>query len=460
MLKQLMLTKKLEQARAALAELLNADEDIKKRSEDLIAAIDEAETDEEIAVVEENVDTLNKEKEELEEKKSKLESEISNLEKQIEELNSKEPDFEKKERQIKKEEVENTAMERKMKFYGGLTRSDAESFVKRADVVEFLGKVRGLKGESRGVTGGELGIPDVILGLIKDNLDKYSKLITKVNLRPVGGKARTNIAGTIPEAVWTEACAKLNELNLVYNQIEMDGYKVGGYIPICNAILEDSDFNLANEILESLSQAIGIAIDKAILYGTGTKMPVGIATRLAQIEQPTTWGVNAPEWTNLSSTNLLKFDGSTATPEAFFAALVKNLGVASPKYATGNTFWAMNRKTKTELLAKGITFNAAGAVVSGQLGTVPVEGGDIVELEFVPDNDIIGGYGSLYLLAERAGGQFAVSEHVKFIEDNTVFKGTARYDGAPVRGEAFVIVNIANAAPTTTIEFAEATPGI
>jgi HK97 family phage major capsid protein len=85
---------------------------------------------------------------------------------------------------------------------------------------------------------------------------------------------------------------------------------------------------------------------------------------------------------------------------------------------------------------------------------MPVEGGDIVELDFIPDNDIIGGFGSLYLLAERAGSQLAVSEHVRFIEDQTVFKGTARYDGAPAVGAGFVVVNIANAAPSTAVSFA------
>ena len=53
-----------------------------------------------------------------------------------------------------------------------------------------------------------------------------------------------------------------------FNQIELDGYKVGGYIAICNATLEDSDLNLASEILNMIGQAIGLALDKPILYGT------------------------------------------------------------------------------------------------------------------------------------------------------------------------------------------------
>ncbi len=145
------------------------------------------------------------------------------------------------------------------------------------------------------------------------------------------------------------------------------------------------------------------------------------------------------------------------TSEEFFAELVLYLGVAKPNYSTGGTFWAMNRQTRMKLLSKAITFNAAGAVVAGLNGTMPVEGGDIVELPFIPNNDIIGGYGELYLLAERAGASLAVSEHAKFIEDQTVFRGTARYDGKPVFGEGFVIVNIANTDPITTVTFASDT---
>jgi len=259
--------------------------------------------------------------------------------------------------------------------------------------------------------------------------------------------------GAVPEGIWTEAVGKLNELSFGLNQVEVDGYKVGGFIAIPNPTLEDSDLNLANEIMDVLGQAIGLAVDKAILYGTGVKMPLGIATRLAQTEKPSNWGANAPEWTNLSETNLIKFDPTGMTSQEFFAELLLYLGVAEPNYSAGGTFWAMNRKTRMKLLSKAVTFNAAGALVAGVNSTMPIEGGDIVELPFVPDNDIIGGYGDLYLLAERAGANLASSEHVKFTEDQTVFRGTARYDGMPVFGEGFVIVNINNTAPTTSITF-------
>jgi len=120
--------------------------------------------------------------------------------------------------------------------------------------------------------------------------------------------------------------------------------------------------------------------------------------------------------------------------------------VIKSEYSNGEKFWAMNSKTFTALQVKMLGINAAGAIVSGQTNTMPLIGGEVVELDFIPENVIIGGYGSLYILVEREGTTFGASEHVQFIEDNTVFKGIARYDGRPVFGEAFVALNISQEA--------------
>jgi hypothetical protein len=74
----------------------------------------------------------------------------------------------------------------------------------------------------------------------------------------------------------------------------------------------------------------------------------------------------------------------------------------------------------------------------------------------MPDGDIVGGYGDLYLLAERAGMYIGQSEHVRYIEDQTVFKATARYDGEPVIPAAFVAIGISGTKPSSTaVTFAE-----
>lgn len=459
-LRQIMIAKKIEQRKASLAELLTQEEGFATRSAELETAIEEANTDEEIETVESEIEKLDAEKTEHEEKKSKLEDEIADLEGELEELNSKDPVN--NQRSAKTEQVKETrggGIMKRMKFFGGMQRNEVEALVKREEVQEFLTRTKGMMQEKRSVSGAELNIPEVMLELLRDNLHRYSKLIKYVFLKPVAGKARQNILGTVPEGIWTEMIGKLNELSFGFNQVEVDGYKVGGYIPVPNSVLEDSDIALANEILDVLGQAIGLAVDKAILYGKGVKMPVGIVTRLAETVQPSYWGTKEKAWTNLSQSNLLIIDPAADSDVKFYKDLILKLGKAKANYSNGQKFWAMSSNTKAILVAKALTINAAGAIVSGQNNTMPVIGGAIEELDFIPDGVIVGGYGSLYLLAERAGAQLAQSEHVQFIEDNTVFKGTARYDGRPVIGEGFVAINIsqedlAEAPKATDVTFA------
>lgn len=346
----------------------------------------------------------------------------------------------------------NTNMENREFF--GMSPERRDAFFARDDVKGWLANVRAIGrtvGQTRTVSGQELLIPEVVLPLIRDSVNKNSKLMKHVNVQRVGGTARQTIMGDIPEAVWTEMCKKLNELKLDFSAAEVDGYKVGGYIAVCNAVLDDSDINLATVIIDALGQAIGYAVDKAIVYGKGTKMPMGFVTRLAQTEAPADAPANAREWKDLSTSNIQTVP--EATGSKLFAAIVKAASAAKAKNGNGK-FWVMNEATYGSLMAELITFNSAGAIVSGMNMQMPVVGGQIEILDFMPDNNIGFGYGSKYLLAERAGTAIESSEHVRFIEDQTVFKGTARMDGMPVIEEAFVIMGIHGTAPTTSIDFA------
>lgn len=346
----------------------------------------------------------------------------------------------------------NTNMENREFF--GMSPERRDAFFAREDVRGWLDNVRAIGrtvGQTRTVSGQELLIPEVVLPLIRDSVNKNSKLMKHVNVQRVGGTARQIIMGDIPEAVWTEMCKKLNELKLDFSAAEVDGYKVGGYIAVCNAVLDDSDINLATVIIDALGQAIGYAVDKAIVYGKGTKMPMGFVTRLAQTEEPADAPANAREWKDLSTSNIQTVP--EATGSKLFAAIVKAASAAKAKNGNGK-FWVMNEATYGSLMAELITFNSAGAIVSGMNMQMPVVGGQIEILDFMPDNNIGFGYGSKYLLAERAGTAIESSEHVRFIEDQTVFKGTARMDGMPVIEEAFVLMGIHGTAPTTSINFA------
>ena len=465
-LKTIMLRQQLETRKASLAQLSQRDAEFAAREAELEQAIGEADCAEDEQAITEAVDGFTGEKEAHEAKKAALEREIADIEKQLDALEDRAAaplaapertgkDVRTNERMISMEHVEIRSLPMSRRAFDALPAERREAIVRQPDVQEFLGQLRGLRSTRAAISGVELTIPVVILDLIAENQFRYSKLMRRVRVRNVNGEARQTIAGTVPEAVWTEMCGAINELTFGFNQISVDGYKVAGYIPVCNSVLEDNDVDLAGWIIEMISEAIGKAKDKAILYGkgAGSKMPLGIVTRLAQQSQPTDYPAVAPPWTDLHTTNIQSIAANLKGAE-FWSALMLALGNTYTTYSRGEQFWAMNSRTYALLRSKMITFTASGDVAANIFGTLPIITGDVEVLEFIPDGDVIGGYGDLYLWAQRSGMRIDLSTEAQFLQDNTVFRGKERADGMPIVPGAFVAVNINGGTMTTEIPFA------
>jgi HK97 family phage major capsid protein len=418
-----MAKRKIDKLTEALAALEAKAEELKTRESELETAIAEADTEEEQTAVSEEVtahETATTENNAaIEEARAAIEAakaELAEIEKNTPAPAAPVP------ADTTREVNTMPIMTRRFIDYNEQERG---AFVAREEVKSFLDQVRTAM-KTRAITGGELTIPTIMLPLIHAEAEKSSKLLRHVRVVNVSGNARQTIMGDVPEGVWTEMCGKINEGGITFTDVEVDGYKIGVFVPVCNALLEDNDVNLASELISAMGQGIGYGLDKAIVFGTGTKMPTGMAN-----------GITVK--TNLGS----------VTGAKLFAAILT--AAASAKHERGDLVWIMNKATRLKLVAEAMSFNAAGAIVTGVNNTMPVVGGEIVEEDFVKDNEIIVGYGQRYLLARRAGTTVKTSEHARFIEDQTVFKATARYDGKPVFADAFIALGL-GAAPTAQLD--------
>lgn len=458
-LKSLLLRKRIDGKKAELEALRVKDQELVTREAELAKAIEElteANTQEERDALESEIQSFDSDKAANEEAKTKLEREIEGLENDLAAEESAQdttppagapaPASEENERK------ENRNMNTRDKIFGKMSLAERDAFFARDDVKAWLGEVRSCIKEKRALTNVGVTIPTVMLGVLRQNIEEYSKLYKHVAVKPVAGDGRAIVMGAIPEAIWTDCCANLNELDLAFNDVEFGCWKVGGYYAVCNANLEDSDIDLSAEIMVALGQAIGRALDRAILYGPGTRMPLGIAARLAQTSQPADYPATARTWVDLHTSNI-KTIANTVTGSALFAQLLINMGAAKGKYSRGQLVHVMNETTYSFLMAQAVQVDSAGAIVSRVNGSMPVIGGIIEVLDLVPDYNIVSGYFDLYMLAERAGQKFASSEHVRFLQDQTVMKGTARYDGQPVIAEGFVINAINSQSAVTSQNF-------
>ena len=466
-IRAIILRKKITDAKKELESLKNVRETLAdkadkltEREAEIVKAVDEVTSEEEQKAVEEAADAFDAEKTALDNETVENEQKIVDIEKDVEEMERELAGLESEQTRTVPpipENGEETPKTTKKKSGGKRsmfkTRSiramnivEREELITRDETKAFLAEIRSAVMEKRALTGGIYTIPRTIVDLIREDIIEYSKLYKHCRVRALSGDGRVIIMGASAEAFWEEACDPIYELEKSISKVDIDNYKVAGFIPLCNALIEDSDIDLLDEIMVAILQGIGLALDKAILYGTGVKMPTGVVTAIDDDDA-------------LKLTNEITISSANSVGVKLFQELVKAGAKCANNYARGEKTWAMAESTYTTLKAEALSVNAAGAIVTGVDGNMPVAGGTIEVLNFVPANNIVTGYFELYVLGERKGMTIDRSEHVRFIEDQTVIRGRARYDGKPAIPGAFAVIGINNTTPSTSVDFANPSQG-
>jgi len=242
MLRQLMIAKQIEQRKNALAELAKQEESFKVRSQELEAAIEEAQTDEEITAVTEEVEKLEAEQAELKEKKSKLEDEIAELEGELEEIKSKEPDNTERKKGVEKME------KRELRdLIGSFVRTKGrmlrENPSAQSELVGF--KI---------VDGGVL-VPEEILAPEKEKRDVVD-LTKYVRVRKVNsGSGKVPLLKKSGSRLYTveelEKNPKLAKPSIVKVDYSIKTYR--GYVPISQEVIDDADYDIVGLIAEDMA---------------------------------------------------------------------------------------------------------------------------------------------------------------------------------------------------------------
>lgn len=419
------LTKELEKVRSEEADFLLRETEIDAREADAIKALEEMtdeSTQEERQVVEQEADEIEAARAELASELEEKKSEIAELERQIRELEAEladdEPPVVSEPEQEAPVVKRSERKEENMKDFE--TRAQMVERLDREDVRSFYGTLMEAARDKRAVTGAELTIPEVVVDAIITKMGDYAKVKPLVRTVQLNGNGRVILDGQIPEGIWVECCDPLEELALGFTEAELNCYKVGGFVEVCNALLEDSVIALAQYVETKIAQAIAKAVDKAILSGTGStgKQPRGIIPAVTKT--------------------------ASATDLAGLMAAIAQIDTG--EVDLGPITAVMRRSTYYTYIqpATMLPSDAGRLVLQNANGAVLPDGTRVVFSQYAPEDEVlIGDFYSGYILGERKGITLARSEHYKFVEDNTVFKGIARYDGLPVFPDMFVLVTMA-----------------
>lgn len=443
-LKILMLKKKLEERKAKLEKVNENLEEFKKREaelEETINELDENSTDEEHEVVNEEIEKLEGEKKEKLEEKKNLEDEIEEIEKSMSELEEdtveEETEETNKERNIEKKQVEKRGGY--MNLSNMNTRQRVGRILEKDENVEFFRNVTNLYFKREAALAGlnkdtaGLMIPDDVYYEINQRIGDYGSLYNIVRKLNLIGKARIIMNAGTPKMYWTEKCEPLKETTLgELNSVELDNFKLGGYLFLCESFVQDVNENkhhsitIADYIINEFAKAIAEALDEAIYNGKGAseKQPEGITSAVK---------------TTKKVTSILELLGVIGGIDVSFY---------EHNAPQGTITVAANRKTLYEwIYPETWGKDSNGKLVYGMGNTLP-DGTRIITSNVIPDDEIVVGDFNQYILGIRKDMTFDTNDRLQWIEENIGYKIRGRYDGKVINPKAFARCKFA--APSTT----------
>lgn len=259
MLKQILLTKKINRCKEKLEEHLAKRSELKEQAEQLERAVDEVTTDEEMKDVEESADELTKQLDEvnaqikaLEDEKQQLEDELAAIEEDEQPKEENEEDERGAKQMPKREKIKNTEevtyQERAKKAINGYVHRQER------DVTGFK------------TTDGEVLIPEELLQAYKKPVDQVD---LKQYVRTVKVNSKNGSLPVIKRAEGTmntveELAANPELAKPTFTEVKYDVKTYRGYVPVSQEVIDDADYDVTGLVAEAINDQTLNTTNKAI----------------------------------------------------------------------------------------------------------------------------------------------------------------------------------------------------
>lgn len=312
--------------------------------------------------------------------------------------------------------------------------ADAEVEVRAKAFEEFARRgVSALTGDYQNVlqvsddnSAGRLATPEMVMSILKE-IEEYSALRGLVTVRTTGSRSVQIPKRTgLPSAVWVgETQTRPDTEGLAYGMLDIPVHEATMAVPISNQMLEDSDFDIMNEIREGTAHGFAKQEAAAIISGDKDGKPEGFLNAAGTVGKTST-AVNAIGADDLIS---LKYGIKTA-------------------YATNGTF-VLNRQTleKVRKLKDGNgQYLWASGLAAGRASTI--DGAPYVEMADMPNTGTglkpvaFGDWKRGYILVDRVAMSMLRDDYTRAGNGQVLFRWRRRLGGAVSIAEAIAVLTI------------------
>mgnify|MGYP004558181655 FL=1 len=260
-------------------------------------------------------------------------------------------------------------------------------------------------------------IPTSTLNRIEEMLRQTSALYNQIDVLNIPGYISIPVEDTVNDAAWIAEGANSTDVEDKLASVNFAAYKLIRTISITAEVSKMTISAFENWIVKKITERMAMAIENAILNGTGNGQPKGILKETIKTLQ------------------------SAEKGKITYEDLCNMMANLKAGYKKGSAF-----VVNTQTLWKDI----ATIRVGDSLVFVPdptgefagrIFGKPVIEDEFIEEGKILYGLFSKYTMNWNENVNVTSDDSAEFRSGNRVYRGMALVDGKTVNKEAFVLMN-------------------
>lgn len=284
--------------------------------------------------------------------------------------------------------------------------------------------------EKRSFTGLDVVMPTTIYDRVFEDLEQNHPLLSKIAFTNTTAVQEWITRKTGCEGAWWGALTDeiKKKLTGAFQKEKTDMYKLSAYMPVAKDMLDLGPEWLDRYVRVVLGESISIALEVAIIAGTGKDQPIGMMKDLkGSVLEGVYSDKEAKPLANLKPTTLGK---------EIMSPLTKNGTRAVP-----SVLMIVNPLDYWEKIFGATTFlTQNGTYVYGVL---PIPG-DVVQSVAVPKGKLIAGMGKDYFMGVGTPSKIEYSDEYKFLEDERTYTTKMHANGKPLDNDSFLLFDIEN----------------
>ena len=282
----------------------------------------------------------------------------------------------------------------------------------------------------RGFTDLDATLPTTVFDRVFEDLEQNHPLLKEIKFENTTATQEWIMRKTDCEAAWwgtlTDTIKK--ELEHGFEKTRTDLYKLSAYMPVSKSMLDLGPEWLDRYVRTVLYESIAIALELAIIAGTGKDQPIGMMKNLKgsvvegvySDKTPVVLPDFKPETLGAKIMAPLTKDGKRAVPQVLI--------IVNPV-----DYWEKIFPSTTVLTSNG----------NYVYGVLPIPG-KIIQSVAIPKGKMIAGMAKDYFIGVGSTGKIETSEHYRFLEDETTYLCKQYATGKPKDNDAFILFDITN----------------